>query len=76
MVTNYRLGVISIQPHDDLYKKHNIFSINSIFDVCHNMLLNLFMANYSSGIYRINNNQTVEHLFPQPGEVNTTNISL
>lgn len=43
--------------------------MNWILDVRHNVELKKIFVNYGSGDYGLVNNQTVEHMFPQPGTI-------
>lgn len=74
MVTYNLLGVIFIQPHDEIYQKHNIISMNCIIYVGPTEL-KIFIEKYSSGSYRLDKTQKVAQLLPQPGSVRPTNIN-
>lgn len=75
-VTMSRIGLMSIQPHQALYEKNTIVSMNCIVEVRPNVPLKTLLANYGNKMYKIPNNQVVAHLLPQPSRVIPTTVNL
>lgn len=76
MVSTDRLVLMSIQPNEELYTKHNIVSMKLIVEVRPNVFFKLVVSNDGNRKYHLTKNQTLSHLLPHLGAVVPTPISL
>lgn len=52
-VTSGNLGIMYIQPHDDIFQKHRIVALNGIVDVRPGVSFKSMVANFGHEEYRI-----------------------
>lgn len=76
MVSTHRLGLMDIQPREEIYAKQNIVTINGIVEVRPNVEFKLFVVNYDTGEYHLAKKQIFSSLLRHAVEVVPTSISL